>query len=215
MESSVSPNPRGRPKDTRKRQDILQAAKELFTESGFHGTSMDALAKAANVSKATLYSHFDDKDTLYRALIQDKMADYQVDDFSDMLNWDVARDLQVIATHMLDLIFDPEALDMLRMVIAEGRAGSNVPALFQEVGPKRLLAQIADYLARQKARGTSYIEDIEADTGLFASLVVDHRTMMFALMGVGDGMPEADRERHARQAVARFIKLKRMETAAH
>ena len=215
MESSVSPTPRGRPKDTRKRQDILQAAKELFTESGFHGTSMDALAKAANVSKATLYSHFDDKDALYRALIRDKMADYQVDDFSDMLNWDVARDLQVIATHMLDLIFDPEALDMLRMVIAEGRAGSNVPALFQEVGPKRLLAQIADYLARQKARGTSYIEDIEADTGLFASLVVDHRTMMFALMGVGDGMPEADRERHARQAVARFIKLKRLETAAH
>lgn len=215
MESSVSPIPRGRPKDTRKRQDILQAAKELFTESGFHGTSMDALAKAANVSKATLYSHFDDKDALYRALIRDKMADYQVDDFSDMLNWDVARDLQVIATHMLDLIFDPEALDMLRMVIAEGRAGSNVPTLFQEVGPKRLLAQIADYLARQKARGTSYIEDIEADTGLFASLVVDHRTMMFALMGVGDGMPEADRERHARQAVARFIKLKRLETAAH
>ena len=215
MESSVSPNQRGRPKDTRKRQDILQAAKELFTESGFHGTSMDALAKAANVSKATLYSHFDDKDALYRALIRDKMADYQVDDFSDMLNWDVARDLQVIATHMLDLIFDPEALDMLRMVIAEGRTGSNVPTLFQEVGPKRLLAQIADYLARQKARGTSYIEDIEADTGLFASLVVDHRTMMFALMGVGDGMPEADRERHARQAVARFIKLKRLETAAH
>ncbi|MGC6534357.1 MAG: TetR/AcrR family transcriptional regulator [Parvibaculales bacterium] len=215
MESSVSPIPRGRPKDTRKRQDILQAAKELFTESGFFGTSMDALAKAANVSKATLYSHFDDKDALYRALIRDKMADYQVDDFSDMLNWDVARDLQVIATHMLDLIFDPEALDMLRMVIAEGRAGSNVPALFQEVGPKRLLGQIADYLARQKARGTSYIEDIEADTGLFASLVVDHRTMMFALMGVGDGMPETDRERHARQAVARFIKLKRLETAAH
>ena len=143
------------------------------------------------------------------------MADYKVDDFTDMLNWDVASDLQLIAKHMLDLIFDPEALDMLRMVIAEGRTGSGVAALFKEVGPQRLLSQISEYLERQKARGTTYIEDVEADTSLFASLVVDHRTLMFALMAVGDGFDEAGRERQARQAVARFIRLKRLETAAH
>ena len=210
-----SSGPRGRPKDEGKRRDIIDAARVLFIQNGFHGTSMDALAKQAGVSKATLYSHFADKDALYRVLIRDKMAAYKVDDFTDMLNWDVASDLQVIAKHMLDLIFDPEALDMLRMVIAEGRTGSGVAGLFQEVGPRRLLAQISDYLARQKARGTAYIEDVEADTSLFASLVVDHRTMMFALMGVTDGLDEAGRERHARQAVARFIKLKRLETEAH
>ena len=209
------PTSRGRPKDAGKRKDIMDAARQLFLRHGFHGTSMDALAKEACVSKATLYSHFEDKDALYRALINDKMADYKVDDFTDMLNWDVASDLQLIAKHMLDLIFDPEALDMLRMVIAEGRTGSGVAALFKEVGPQRLLSQISEYLERQKARGTTYIEDVEADTSLFASLVVDHRTLMFALMAVGDGFDEAGRERQARQAVARFIRLKRLETAAH
>ena len=209
------PTGRGRPKDAGKRKDIMDAARRLFLQHGFHGTSMDALAKEAGVSKATLYSHFEDKDALYRALINDKMADYKVDDFTDMLNWDVASDLQLIAKHMLDLIFDPEALDMLRMVIAEGRTGSGVAALFKEVGPQRLLSQISEYLERQKARGTTYIEDVEADTSLFASLVVDHRTLMFALMAVGDGFDEAGRERQARQAVARFIRLKRLETAAH
>ena len=209
------PTNRGRPKDAGKRKDIMDAARQLFLQHGFHGTSMDALAKEACVSKATLYSHFEDKDALYRALINDKMADYKVDDFTDMLNWDVASDLQLIAKHMLDLIFDPEALDMLRMVIAEGRTGSGGAALFKEVGPQRLLSQIAEYLERQKARGTSYIEDVEADTSLFASLVVDHRTLMFALMAVGEGFDEAGRERQARQAVARFIRLKRLETAAH
>lgn len=207
------PAGRGRPKDAAKRKDIMDAARALFLQHGFHCTSMDALAKQACVSKATLYSHFEDKDALYRSLINDKMADYKVDDFSAMLNWDVARDLQVIAEHMLDLIFDPEALDMLRMVIAEGRTGSGVASLFKEVGPQRLLAQIADYLARQKARGTTYIEDVEGDTSLFASLVVDHRTMMFALMGVAGGIDKAERQNHARRAVARFIKLKRLETA--
>ena len=209
------PTNRGRPKDAGKRKDIMDAARQLFLQHGFHGTSMDALAKEACVSKATLYSHFEDKDALYRALINDKMADYKVDDFTDMLNWDVASDLQLIANHMLDLIFDPEALDMLRMVIAEGRTGSGVAALFKEVGPQRLLSQISEYLERQKSRGTTYIEDVEADTSLFASLVVDHRTLMFALMAVGEGFDEAGRERQARQAVARFIRLKRLETAAH
>ena len=208
------PTNRGRPKDAGKRKDIMDAARQLFLQHGFHGTSMDALAKEACVSKATLYSHFEDKDALYRALINDKMADYKVDDFTDMLNWDVASDLQLIAKHMLDLIFDPEALDMLRMVIAEGRTGSGVAALFKEVGPQRLLSQISEYLERQKSRGTTYIEDVEADTSLFASLVVDHRTLMFALMAVGEGFDEAGRERQARQAVARFIRLKRLETAA-
>lgn len=213
MEEQVPPG-RGRPKDAAKRKDIILAARRLFLQNGFHRTSMDALAKQACVSKATLYSHFEDKDALYRALIRDKLATYKVDDFTDMLNWDVATDLQTIGEHMLDLIFDPEALDMLRMVIAEGRTGSGVAAMFQEVGPQRVLDQISDYLARQKARGTTYIGDVEADTKLFASLIVDHATMMFALMGVAEGLDKAGRKRHTRQAVARFIKLKRMETAA-
>lgn len=211
MESTVSQVNRGRPKDEGKRRDILLAASELFTGCGYHGTSMDALAKQANVSKATLYSHFDDKAALYRALIEMKMADFNVDDFSNMLTWDVVQDLQAIARHMLNLIFDDEAMDMMRMVIAEARTGSDVPSLFETVGPRRLLEQISDYLTRQKARGTAYLDDIEADTGLFASLVVDHRMMMFALMGVENGPDEAAREKQARAAVARFIKLKRLE----
>ena len=48
---------------------------------GFAGTSMDNLATAANVSKATLYSHFADKSTLYRAIIEGKVKDYRLQDF--------------------------------------------------------------------------------------------------------------------------------------
>lgn len=211
MESSVSQVNRGRPKDEGKRRDILLAASELFTACGYHGTSMDALARQANVSKATLYSHFDDKAALYRALVEMKMADFNVDDFSEILNWDVVQDLQAIARRMLDLIFDDEAMEMLRMVVAEARTESDVPSLFETVGPRRLLAQISDYLARQKARGAAYLDDIEADTGLFASLVIDHRMMMFALLGVENPPDAAAREKQARDAVARFIKLKRLE----
>ncbi|HEY7837563.1 MAG TPA: TetR/AcrR family transcriptional regulator [Terriglobales bacterium] len=43
---------------------VLQAAAELFAERGIETTSMDAIAAASGVSKATLYKHWPDKDAL-------------------------------------------------------------------------------------------------------------------------------------------------------
>ena len=57
----------GRPKDLEKRAAILQAAKQLFTTQGFDGTSMDAIAGLAGVSKLTVYSHYRDKERLFVA----------------------------------------------------------------------------------------------------------------------------------------------------
>ena len=213
MDKVASSSSRGRPKDVGKRADIFEAASALFRARGFYGTSMDALAQEAKVSKATLYSHFEDKASLYRALIADKMAVYQVDDFSERCGGDLEQDLTMIAQQMLSLIFDEESLDMLRMVIAEAREGSDVPDLFEEVGPRRLLQQISDYLQQQKDGGVAFISDPPTDTNLFASLVIDHRTMMFTLMGVQAPPDMATRKRHARNAVARFLLLKKSELA--
>ena len=60
----------GRPKDSAKREDIVVAATRLFMEKGYELTSMEAVAGEANVSKLTIYSHFADKNQLFRAIIQ-------------------------------------------------------------------------------------------------------------------------------------------------
>ena len=100
---------RGRPKDSVKREAILSAARELFMANGFVGTSMDNLAAAAGVSKATLYSHFSDKDALYSAIIEGKVKDYRLQDFSARLSGDMACDLVLIACDIQDLVFDDDA----------------------------------------------------------------------------------------------------------
>lgn len=205
----VPPSPsRGRPKDAGKRADILTAASALFRAGGYHGTSMDALAQHAGVSKATLYSHFADKAALYRALIEDKMTDYQLDDLAGRVCGDIRQDLTMIAGQMLKLIYDEETLDMLRMVIAEGQTESDVPSLFEEGGPRRILDQIAGYLDQQHMRGAVDIGDATEEANLFASLVIEHRTMLLCLIGVDAPPNAAAREAHAAKAVARFICLK-------
>ena len=52
----------------RTRESILQSAARLFLDRGFHGTSIDAVAKAAGASRATVYQYFRDKDDIYREL---------------------------------------------------------------------------------------------------------------------------------------------------
>ncbi len=56
------------PKDERRAQ-LLQAALEAFTQSGYHAASMDEIAERGGVSKPVLYQHFPSKLDLYLAVL--------------------------------------------------------------------------------------------------------------------------------------------------
>lgn len=49
---------------------ILEGAMQEFLANGYAATTMDKVAAAAGVSKATVYNHFQDKEGLFNALIQ-------------------------------------------------------------------------------------------------------------------------------------------------
>ncbi len=53
-----------------RRETILSAAQGLFARKGFHGVSIDEIARAVNVSPAILYRHFDSKQALYEAVLE-------------------------------------------------------------------------------------------------------------------------------------------------
>lgn len=52
-----------------RREDLLDAAEQLFLEQGFHGTSVDGLGAAAGISGPGLYRHFASKDALLMAVL--------------------------------------------------------------------------------------------------------------------------------------------------
>src|SRR4051794_38851938 len=54
----------------RRRPQVLDAALELFLERGYEGTSMDAVARAAGVTKPVVYACFAGKEELFRALLR-------------------------------------------------------------------------------------------------------------------------------------------------
>src|SRR5215203_2975809 len=54
--------------DSSKRRQILDGASKVFLDLGFDGASMGEIARAAGVSKGTLYVYFDSKEKLFEAL---------------------------------------------------------------------------------------------------------------------------------------------------
>jgi len=55
----------------RRRQQLLDVALRVFSERGFHETSMNEVAEAAGVTKPVLYQHFGSKHDLFRELVTD------------------------------------------------------------------------------------------------------------------------------------------------
>ena len=78
MSTSRASNPRLTA--TARREQILDVALEVFGRAGFHGASMNDVADAAGVTKPVLYQHFDSKRELYRALLEEVGAPYELSD---------------------------------------------------------------------------------------------------------------------------------------
>src|SRR4029079_10804161 len=58
--------------DSSKRRQILDGARKMFMDLGFDGASMNEIARAAGVSKGTLYVYFADKSRLFEAMVEDE-----------------------------------------------------------------------------------------------------------------------------------------------
>lgn len=53
------------------RQGLVDAARKLFGERGYAGTSIEEVVRAAGVTKGAMYHHFRDKDDLFRSVVED------------------------------------------------------------------------------------------------------------------------------------------------
>lgn len=195
----------GRPKDLGKRAAILDAAKRLFTHTGFDGTSMDQIAAEAGVSKLTVYSHFGDKESLFSAAIRAKCEEQMPSTlFLSGLEGSLREQLTAIARAFLSLITSEEAIAMHRMMMAPGTGDSNVRELFWQAGPQAVKDALTEFLRARVARGELAIADLPRTASQFLTLVKGEIHMQL-LCGMSCGAPEEDIERHLAAAVELFL----------
>lgn len=196
----------GRPKSEEKRAAILEGASRLFLQHGLQGTSMDEVAGAAGVSKQTVYSHFSNKDELFRACIQCKIASYGFDEAIIPDADDPREALFRLAKRFMALIFDPEVVAMHRVVMAEAAGHPRIASLFFDNGPAATKRAVGSVLAQLVERGVLDIPDIDYASWLLPNMAFGkfHLKLLFGLI---EQVPEDELDAHLRRAVDDFVRL--------
>src|SRR5436190_12912223 len=185
---------------------ILRGARRAFLAGGFGAVSMDAIAREAGVSKATVYAHFGSKEDLFGAVVAD-VAEQHFAGFTalELDPRDIEASLTTIARRFLDLVLSPEAIAVNRIIIGEVTRFPALSEVFWQAGPERNRAQIEGFLRRAAAAGSLAIDDIRLAAGQFISLVRGEIHLRH-LFGVGNREDPAALAGAAAQAVATFLR---------
>jgi len=157
------PRRRGRGPSMRKREAILEAARTLFLQRGYAGTSMDDVAAHAQVSKQTVYAHFVDKTRLFDELITGDITHSETSTHplieamprSD----DIERDLRTFARAHLADVMQPELLRMRRMLIGEAERFPDLAKAWYDAGPMWSCAVFARWFTALGERGLLRVPD--------------------------------------------------------
>ena len=70
------------------KQEILEASLDLFSVQGFEATSISQIANAVGIRKASLYSHFENKQAILDALVKDVLDQYAEHSIFKKTDWD-------------------------------------------------------------------------------------------------------------------------------
>ncbi|MBY0421955.1 MAG: TetR/AcrR family transcriptional regulator, partial [Parvularculaceae bacterium] len=143
----------GRPRDATKEAAIIKAAQDMFMQRGFDGASVDAIAEAAGVAKATVYARFKDKEGLLRAAIEGKCAEFLDAGLGEGGSTRSPREaLGDFAHRFLDLVTDPDAIAMNALMMEAGKSGPQLPQLFFDSAVLPTCRKLAGYLEEETAR---------------------------------------------------------------
>lgn len=156
----MKPLPRRQQNRLDREKRILDAALKVFSEMGYSGTTMDAVAAEAGLTKPTLYSYFPSKESLFQAMMLGK-RDRMLDVFEHPSPEGMVQDLHTFAWDYADTVMRPDMLSLARLIIGEVQRFPEIGRAYQASGPDHLLRGIMRYLSARRDEGRLTFEDPE------------------------------------------------------
>lgn len=110
------------------KQEILESALELFSVQGFEATSTSQIAGAVGIRKASLYSHFENKQAILDALVKEVLEQYAAHSIFAKKDWEKNSDnlpmnpdeaVQMIEGQIRYILHDPYISRARKMLVIE------------------------------------------------------------------------------------------------
>ncbi|MEH1771141.1 MAG: TetR/AcrR family transcriptional regulator [Nostoc sp.] len=167
---------------TQKQEQILQGAMQVFLRDGYAGTSMDRVSAEARVSKQTIYSHFQDKEGLFKALIEKvTIASFQGIFCAEDLHGEPAILLREIAEiYLTKVAANPDYLALFRLIITESQRFPELAKLYTQTVIQRGRQLLSQYFVSHPELG---ITDPEATAQIFFGSLVSYVIVQEMLYG--------------------------------
>ncbi|HEY0218478.1 MAG TPA: TetR/AcrR family transcriptional regulator [Afipia sp.] len=139
--------------DSAKRRQILAGARQVFLDLGFDGASMGEIAKAAGVSKGTLYVYFTDKHTLFEAMCECEMRGQGIEKLSINPDDDVASVLRKFGQGYMEVLCRPQGGSTIRTIMAIAERMPELGRRYYHNVPANWIGKLVGYLNTQTTAG--------------------------------------------------------------
>lgn len=200
--TSSRPTHTARTLSSEKPAAILEGAMQVFLEQGYVGTTMDRVAAAAGVSKPTVYNHFQDKETLFNALVEQWVQKTQwltlPQSMLQSSSESPQKVLRQLANNMLDSCIDrPEKITFIRLILGESGRFPQLGRAFVQHMDQPMLEVLTKYLSSHPELD---LPDPEAAAYSFAGTLIFF--MMTHVMLHGQEILQMERDRLVEHLIA-------------
>jgi AcrR family transcriptional regulator len=206
MESEALEREAGASNDgSAKRRQITDGARSVFLTAGFDGASMNDIARAAGVSKGTLYAYFNSKDELFEAIIRGEFAQ-SAERLCVFRREGDARDMLMdFGVRLISRMSEPGTRALARVVLAATEKFPHVGRAFYEAGPLYGATRLAAELENLEKSGALKVPDPERAAWQFVDLCQSY-VYKRLLFGVVDSIGREDIEASVEAGVDVFMK---------
>lgn len=153
--------------ESAKRRQILEGARKVFMDLGFDGSSMGEIARAAGVSKGTLYVYFADKCALFESIVEQEKLEQK----RAIFNLDPARGAEATLNEFgrgyIILLCRPGGGSAIRTVMSIAERMPDVGRRFYDAVLAESILQVAAYLDARVEAGELKIDDTELAAAQF------------------------------------------------
>jgi TetR/AcrR family transcriptional repressor of mexJK operon len=198
---------RGRPADPRKDAQIIAAADKLFMEHGVQGTTMEHIARDADVSKLTLYRRYPDKNSLFTAVISEKCRQYLPDSLFDTAASITPECALVrVGCALLELITSEDAVRLNRIITTESAHNPQLTAQFYTSGPQRIKTRTIELMTHLRSQGHLRMDDPAEAAEMFSALIAGSEYCKRCNMNMSPTPTQAQIEAYVRKATTFFLR---------
>ncbi|KUO55649.1 MAG: hypothetical protein APF78_06090 [Sphingomonadales bacterium BRH_c3] len=182
-------------------------ATRLFLEEGYGAATTNELVARVGGSKSTIYSHFENKEKLFGAVVDHVLAQLKAATgrFGAPCG-DVQQQLCALGEGLLEIVLSKDHIALARMVIGESHRFPEIGAIYHEHGPVLAQEGVVTFLLEHQVMPMAGTAEVDEAAEWFTGRLI-HRAFIRALCGPATGLQHSDEAaRIARETAESFIR---------